>query len=63
MGSLSSQLVEREIATMKQVEEALARQVLYGGDLATNLLEVLGGGGEGALTYVVAEHYALRPGT
>jgi hypothetical protein len=61
MGSLSSQLVEREIATMKQVEEALARQVLYGGDLATNLLEVLGGEREGALTYVLAEHYALRP--
>jgi hypothetical protein len=38
--SLSSLLVQREIATIRQVEEALARQVLYGGDLATNLLEV-----------------------
>ncbi len=38
--SLSSLIVQREIATIRQVEEALARQVLYGGDLATNLLEV-----------------------
>ena len=38
--SLSSLLVQRELATIRDVEEALARQVLYGGDLATNLLEV-----------------------
>jgi hypothetical protein len=38
--SLSSLIVQREIATIRQVEEALARQVLYGGDLLTNLLEV-----------------------
>ena len=38
--SLSSLLVTSEIATMRQVEEALARQVLYGGDFVTNLLEV-----------------------
>jgi Type II secretion system (T2SS), protein E, N-terminal domain len=38
--SLSSLIVQREIATIRQVEEALARQVLYGGDLPTNLLEV-----------------------
>ena len=37
---LSSLIVQREIATIRQVEEALARQVLYGGDLVTNLLEV-----------------------
>jgi len=40
MSSLSSLIVQREIATIRQVEEALARQVLYGGDLVTNLLEV-----------------------
>jgi hypothetical protein len=61
MGSLSSRIVEREIATMRQVEEALARQVLYGADLATNLLEVLGKESEAAITYVLAEHFALRP--
>lgn len=61
MGSLSTQLVLREIATMKQVEEALARQVLYGGDLLTNILEVLGGKDEAAITYALAEHHGLRP--
>ena len=39
--SLSSLIVQREVATIRQVEEALARQVLYGGDLVTNLLEVV----------------------
>src|SRR5580658_7342984 len=38
--SLSSLIVQRQLATMRQVEEALARQVIYGGDLVTNLLEV-----------------------
>ena len=38
--SLSSLIVQRDVATMRQVEEALARQVIYGGDLVTNLLEV-----------------------
>jgi hypothetical protein len=38
--SLSSLIVQREVATMRQVEEALARQVIYGSDLVTNLLEV-----------------------
>jgi hypothetical protein len=38
--SLSSLIVQREVATMRQVEEALARQVIYGGDFVTNLLEV-----------------------
>jgi type II secretion system (T2SS) protein E len=38
--SLSSLIVQRQVATMRQVEEALARQVIYGGDLVTNLLEV-----------------------
>ena len=39
--SLSSLIVQREVATIRQVEEALARQVLYGGDLVTNLMEVV----------------------
>src|ERR1700722_180085 len=38
--SQSSLIVQREVASMRQVEEALARQVIYGGDLVTNLLEV-----------------------
>jgi hypothetical protein len=39
--SLSSLIVQREVASIRQVEEALARQVLYGGDLVTNLMEVV----------------------
>ncbi len=38
--SLSSLIVQRGLATMRQVEEALAHQVIYGSDLVTNLLEV-----------------------
>jgi hypothetical protein len=40
MPSLSSLLVQREVASMRTVEEAIARQVLHGGDLPTNLLEL-----------------------
>jgi hypothetical protein len=56
--TLSSLLVERDIATMRQVEEALARQVIYGGDLATNLLEVAPVN-EAALTQLVAESWRV----
>ncbi|HEY4014146.1 MAG TPA: HEAT repeat domain-containing protein [Polyangiaceae bacterium] len=43
---------------MRQVEEALARQVIYGGDLATNLLEVALVD-EAALTRIVAESWRV----
>src|ERR1019366_8473060 len=56
--SLSSLIVQREIATMRQVEEALARQVIYGGDLVTNLLEVARVD-EGVLTQLLAESMRL----
>ena len=39
MGKLSSAIVQRKLAPLRDVEEALAHQVLYGSDLATNLLE------------------------
>src|SRR6185312_1420531 len=58
--SLSSLIVQREIATIRQVEEALARQVLYGGDLVTNLLEVAKLD-EAALTTVLAESFGMAP--
>ncbi|MCL2448483.1 MAG: hypothetical protein FWD17_06010 [Polyangiaceae bacterium] len=60
--SLSSLIVEREVATMRQVEEALARQVIYGGDLVTNLLEVVRLD-EAVLTPLLAEsmHLAAAP--
>src|SRR5579859_7795632 len=60
--SLSSLIVQREVATMRQVEEALARQVIYGGDLVTNLLEVAPVE-EAVLTPLLAEsmHLAAAP--
>ncbi len=58
--TLSSVLVQREVATMRQVEEALARQVVYGGDLATNLLEVALVDEE-ALTGLIAEAAHIAP--
>ncbi|AKV00036.1 Vegetative cell wall protein gp1 precursor (Hydroxyproline-rich glycoprotein 1) [Labilithrix luteola] len=57
---LSSLIVQREIASIREVEEALARQVLYGGDLVTNLLEVAEVR-EAALMPVVAEVLGLPP--
>jgi hypothetical protein len=56
--SLSSLIVQREIASIREIEEALARQVLYGGDFVTNLLEV-SRIEEPALMPVVAESYGL----
>ena len=58
--SLSSLIVQREIATIRQVEEALARQVLYGGDLVTNLLEVAAVD-ENKLTVIAAQAAGLEP--
>src|SRR5579864_6647489 len=58
--SLSSLVVQREVATMRQVEEALARQVIYGGDMATNLMEVAAVDEE-ALTRLIAESMHLAP--
>lgn len=46
---------------MRAVEEALARQVLYGGDLITNLLEVAAVD-EAKLNAVAAEDAGLTPG-
>jgi len=45
---------------MRQVEEALARQVIYGGDFVTNLLEVARLD-EGQLTSLLAESLQLKP--
>ena len=40
MSALSSLLVQDQVLTVTQVEQALQRQVIFGGDLATNLLEL-----------------------
>ena len=58
--SLSSLIVQREIATIREVEEALSRQVLYGGDLVTNLLEVVLAH-ESPLTHALAESFGMQP--
>ncbi len=59
--SLSSLIVKREIATIRDVEEALSRQVIYGGDLVTNLSEIRPLD-EAAVHEVLSEVYGLAPG-
>ncbi|MCU0658276.1 MAG: hypothetical protein MUF64_24340 [Polyangiaceae bacterium] len=59
MKNFHTLLVERSVASMRQVEEAMARQVLYGGDLASHVLEQIGQDHEGALNLCMAEHHGL----
>ena len=40
MSALSSLLVQDQVLSVTHVEQALQRQVIFGGDLATNLLEL-----------------------
>jgi hypothetical protein len=56
---LRSLLIQREICQSQEIEAALARQVLYGGDFVTNLLEVTGVE-ETALMPIVAESMRLE---
>ncbi|MEP7051847.1 MAG: HEAT repeat domain-containing protein [Pseudomonadota bacterium] len=58
MPSLSSSIVNQQVASVRDVEEALSRQSLYGGDLITNLLE-LAAVSEERLSKVLAESYDL----
>lgn len=60
MPTLSSSIVKREVASVHDVEEALARQSVYGGDLITNLLE-LRPVNEEQLAGAVAESLGLEP--
>ncbi|MBN2194497.1 MAG: HEAT repeat domain-containing protein [Polyangiaceae bacterium] len=60
MATLSAAIVKQQVASMHDVEEALARQVLYGGDLATNLLEAATVS-EPRLTEVLAQCHGLAP--
>ena len=60
MPSLSSSIVNQQVASVRDVEEALSRQSLYGGDLITNLLE-LAAVSEERLGKVLAESYELEP--
>lgn len=60
MPTLSSSIVKHHVANMREVEEALARQVIYGGDLVTNLLE-LATVSEAQLTWLLADSLGLEP--
>src|SRR5882724_3175256 len=60
MPSLSSSIVNQRVASVRDVEEALSRQSLYGGDLITNLLE-LAAVSEERLSKVLAESHDLEP--
>ena len=59
MPSLSSSIVNQQVASVRDVEEALSRQSLYGGDLITNLLE-LAAVSEERLGKVLAESHELE---
>jgi hypothetical protein len=58
MPTLSSSIVKHNVASVRDVEEALARQAMYGGDLVTNLLE-LSAVSEPELARVLAESYEV----
>ncbi|MCB9584995.1 MAG: hypothetical protein H6718_06330 [Polyangiaceae bacterium] len=60
MPTLSSSIVKHSVATMREVEDALARQVLYGGDLLTNLLEITQVD-EGQLLNLLSQLHGLQP--
>ncbi len=63
MKNLQSLLIERGVATMRQIEEAMAKQVLYGGDLASHVLEQVGPGAEEALLSAHGAFHGLTPAT
>lgn len=58
--SLPRLLVDRAGVTMSQVDEALARQTVDGGDFVVNLLEAVGPAGEGALRSALSEQTGLE---
>lgn len=60
MPTLSSTIVKRDVASSKDVERALARQALHGGDLVLNLLETVPLHEE-PLLRAVAESVGLEP--
>jgi hypothetical protein len=58
MPTLSSSIVKHNVASVRDVEEAIARQAMYGGDLVTNLLE-LSAVSEPALAKTLSESYEV----
>jgi hypothetical protein len=59
MPTLSASILKRQLASVRDVEAALARQSMHGGDLATNLLE-LAAVSEAELTSALAESLTLE---
>jgi len=60
MSRFASLLVENQVATVADIERALQRQVIRGGDLSTNLLE-LGTASEEILTRYLAKDLGMDP--
>ena len=60
MSTFGSLLVQDHIVGVNEIEQALQRQVIYGGDLACNLLE-LGIASESVLTEYMARSMGLSP--
>lgn len=61
MKNLNSLFIERSVATLRQMEEAMARQVLYGGDLASHVLEQVGQDQESSLLLALSAYFHLDP--
>ncbi|MFO0692365.1 MAG: hypothetical protein U0230_02305 [Polyangiales bacterium] len=62
MSALTSLLARDQVVPVKKIEEAIQRQVISGGDLATALLEV-GAAAENVLCAYVAATHGLIPAT
>ena len=60
MPLLSSSIVKNKLATVQEVEEALARQSVYGGDLLTNLIEIARPSEE-QIAAALSESFGLPP--
>jgi len=61
MDSLCSALLDRDLVSLADVERALERQLLTGGDICTNLL-ALGCLKENAVLRLLADHYEMPAG-
>lgn len=61
MPTLSTSIIKKQIASASEVQQAIARQAIYGGDLATNLLE-LSLVSEDDLLPLLADSVGLAPG-
>jgi hypothetical protein len=61
MRSFCALLLERGVADLDDIDAALARQMLHGGDVATNMLQT-GSARENALQRLLADYYEMPAG-